>query len=387
MGKLFDKQINNDGLSRRKIIFFGSVLSIVIVGLVFYGALTPDKVKDPNQDKPYVDSGYSRDTDILSKVKHNNESMQVITSAPRAIVKPNASSVIVPPIADTDEMQFKHQIVQLKQREILKAADEEYNGASSKTLMYSKFSKNNESTSMVITNNSISSSSSDIKSNQLENESGSGLLKPNYSSQIVKAKSPYELKAGSVIPSTMINGINSDLPGEVIALVRDNVYDSVSRKYLLIPQGARLVGLYDSNVTYGQERVAVAWNRLIYPDGSSIDLKATPGTDIAGYSGFYDQVDNKYWQIFGSSFIMGVITAGMQYSQNNVNTNVQSGGNYTNPSIGQTLAGSLGQQLGQTGLAITQKNLNVAPTIIIRQGYQFNIMLTADLTLRPLQIN
>ena len=180
----------------------------------------------------------------------------------------------------------------------------------------------------------------------------------------------------------MIYGINSDLPVEVIALVRDNVYDSITRQYLLIPQGSRLVGIYDSNVAYGQKRVAVAWNRMIYPDGSSIDLKATPGTDIAGFSGFYDQVDNKYWQIFGTSFIMGVITAGMQYSQNNVNTNVQTG-TYSNPSVGQTLAGSLGQQLGQTGLMITQKNLNVAPTLIIRQGYQFNIMLTADLILKP----
>ena len=101
-----------------------------------------------------------------------------------------------------------------------------------------------------------------------------------------------------------------------------------------------------------------------------------------GFSGFYDQVDNHYWQLFGSSFIMGVITAGMQYSQNNTNTTSQIGGFY-NPTVGQTMAGSLGQQLGQTGMMITQKQLNIAPTITVRQGYKFTIMMTADVELKP----
>jgi type IV secretion system protein VirB10 len=179
------------------------------------------------------------------------------------------------------------------------------------------------------------------------------------------------------------------LPGQIIAQVRENVYDSSTRKYLLIPQGAKLVGLYDNNIIYGQERILVAWNRLIYPDGSSINLKAMPGTDLEGYSGFYDEVDNKYWKIFGSSFIMGVITGAMQYSQNNTNANTQIGGigittTNNDPTVGQTLSGSLGQQMGQTGLAITQKNLNVQPTLIVKPNYPFNIMVTADMMLRPI---
>jgi len=185
----------------------------------------------------------------------------------------------------------------------------------------------------------------------------------------------------------MINGLNSDLPGQVVAQVRENIYDTVSRRYLLIPQGSRLVGLYDSNILYGQERILVAWNRLIYPDGSSINLKAMPGTDLEGYSGFHDIVDNKYWKIFGMSFIMGVLTGAMQYSQNNTNANVQIGGlgitSNPNPTIGQTLAGSLGQQLGQTGLMLAQKNLNIQPTLIVKPNYPFNIMITADMVLRP----
>ncbi len=186
----------------------------------------------------------------------------------------------------------------------------------------------------------------------------------------------------------MLNGLNSDLPGQVVAQVRENVYDSSNGRYLLIPQGAKLIGLYDNKIVYAQERLLVAWNRLIYQDGSSVNLQAMPGTDLAGYSGFYDEVDNKYWKIFGSSFIMGVITGAMQYSQNNTNANIQSGGigisTNNNPSVGTTLSGSLGQQLGQTGLAITQKNLNLPPTLIVKPGYLFNIMLTADIALRPI---
>ena len=380
MGKLFDTHVNHQGLSRRKIILFGSVLAGVVVFLVFYGTSKTEKTTKFDDIKPF--GGYnSRDTDILAKVQRNivasTPITNIVASAPKVALRANESLVNVPPIVDNEEMQFKRQLIQVKQKQLLKEVDSENSGITSKTLMYSKFAKNNESN-----NASVAAGNPNNTVIAVANTSESNSSKTDYGSEIVNPKSPYELKAGSVIPSTMINGINSDLPGEVIALVRDNVYDSITRQYLLIPQGSRLVGIYDSNVAYGQKRVAVAWNRMIYPDGSSIDLKATPGTDIAGFSGFYDQVDNKYWQIFGTSFIMGVITAGMQYSQNNVNTNVQTG-TYSNPSVGQTLAGSLGQQLGQTGLMITQKNLNVAPTLIIRQGYQFNIMLTADLILKP----
>lgn len=204
-------------------------------------------------------------------------------------------------------------------------------------------------------------------------------------SKLMIAKSPYEVKAGSVIPATMISGLNSDLPGQVVAQVRQNVYDSATRRYLLIPQGAKLIGLYDSNIAYGQERVLVIWTRLIYPNGDSINLKGMPGTDLEGYAGFHDIVDNKYWKIFGTSFVMGVITGAMQYSQNNTNPNVQVGGLglSSSPSVSQTMAGSLGQQLGQTGLSIAQKNLNVQPTLIIKPNYPFTLMITSDIILKP----
>ncbi len=193
-------------------------------------------------------------------------------------------------------------------------------------------------------------------------------------------RSPFELKAGAVIPSVMIGGINSDLPGQVIAQVRENVFDTKTGQHLLIPQGSRLVGKYDSHVAYGQRRVLMAWSRLIYPNGDSFNLQGMPGADKSGFSGFSDQVDNHYFRIFGSAALMSIISAGVQLSQPNNNG---SGNNNAPPSASQVAGAALGQQIGQTAMSITQKNLNIQPTLEIRPGYQFNVMVTADMILPP----
>lgn len=204
---------------------------------------------------------------------------------------------------------------------------------------------------------------------------------PDYSpSQKTKPRSPYEVKAGAIIPAVMIGGINSDLPGQVIAQVRENVYDTKSGQFLLIPQGSRLVGLYDAHVAYGQKRILLAWSRIIYPDGSSFDLKGMPGADKGGYAGFFDEVDNHYMKIFGSAVLMSFISAGVQLSQPN---NGSSSGSNNTPSVSQTVGAALGQQIGQTAMTITQKNLNIQPTLEVRPGYQFNVMVTADMILPP----
>lgn len=342
----------------------------------------------------------------------------------------NSGDIIVPPINDTNAQQHRAQEIQIENQFKLKQLQNVKSAYSAKTVLYTNNqdkvaasgalvntssnlsrTQNNQATAtypqsetgLASTEGANSSLSSLNSTNLQHQEQNNQNEKQNFarnsadktvngqssqylSSRITELISPYVLSAGSVIPSTMISGLNSDLPGQIVGMVKENIYDSPTHRILLIPQGAKLIGLYDSKVTYGQERILVAWNRLIYPDGSSINLKAMPGTDIEGYAGFYDEVDNHYWKIFGSSFIMGVITAAMQYSQNNTNANVQSGGlGFTNPdpSVGQTLSGSLGQQLGQTGLSLAQKNINIQPTLIVKPGYPFNVMITADMVLRP----
>ena len=195
------------------------------------------------------------------------------------------------------------------------------------------------------------------------------------------ARSPYEVKAGSIIPAVLVSGMNSDLPGQVIAQVRENVYDSASGRHVLIPQGSRLIGLYDAHVAYGQQRLLLAWNRVIFPDGSNFDLKGMPGADKAGMAGFFDDVDNHYIKVFGSSVLMSLISAGVQLSQSSNTTSNTS--TTTTKSVGQTVGDALGQQLGQTAMTITQKNINIQPTLTVRPGYRFNVMVTADMILPP----
>jgi type IV secretion system protein TrbI len=188
--------------------------------------------------------------------------------------------------------------------------------------------------------------------------------------------SPYEVQAGTLIPATMIGGINSDLPGQVIGQVRENVYDTPTGKYLLIPQGSRLVGVYSSAITYGQTRVLVAWNRIIYPNGNSIDLGQMPGSDVSGYAGFNDRVNNHYLRIFGSAILASLFSAGAQLSQpqNNSNGTISSE---------QILAASLGQQANTVGSMLIARGLDIQPTLTIRNGYLFNIMVTKDMVLQP----
>ncbi|WP_340124144.1 TrbI/VirB10 family protein [Methylobacter svalbardensis] len=188
--------------------------------------------------------------------------------------------------------------------------------------------------------------------------------------------SPYELRAGFVIPGTLISGINSQLPGQIMAQTSQDVFDTATGKYKLFPQGSRLVGTYSSEVAYGQARVLVAWQRIVFPDGKAMDIGAMPGADGAGYAGFKDQVDNHYVRIFGSALLMSAITAGVAYSQQNQNT-----GSVYAPNAQSTLSSALGQQLGQATVQMISKNMNIAPTLDIRPGYRFNILVTKDLTL------
>lgn len=184
----------------------------------------------------------------------------------------------------------------------------------------------------------------------------------------------YEIKAGWLIPAVLESGVNSDLPGQVCARVRENVYDTRVGKYLLVPQGTKACGVYDSQVAMGQTRILLVWNRLIFEDGSSISLHGMPGADQAGYAGFDGDVDNHYVRIFGSAIMMTIISAGAQLSQPQQSTSTN-----TAPSTGQTISAALGQQLGQVGTAMTQRNLQIQPTIKQAPGYRFNIMVTRDI--------
>ena len=186
----------------------------------------------------------------------------------------------------------------------------------------------------------------------------------------------YTLKSGTFIPMIMQTGINTDLPGAIIGKVSQNVYDTATGKYLIIPQGSTLIGSYSANVTYGQERVMIAWNSLIYPDSSEIKITGQPGTDLGGYSGLNDQVNNHYWSLFGNTFLLSVLTAGLEYNQQGSANSMNNGSSFSS-----SLSNSSGQMMGQAAAGVIQKSLNIAPTLVIRNGMRGNVILTQDLAL------
>lgn len=170
----------------------------------------------------------------------------------------------------------------------------------------------------------------------------------------------------------MITGIRSDLPGQITAQVTENVYDSPTGHILLVPQGTRIIGQYDNNVGFGQSRVLLAWNRLIFPNGRSIVLERQPGADTEGYAGLQDGVDYHWDELFKAALVSTILSVGSEagYSGNesDIARSLQHGASNSTSQIGQQIVG---------------RQLNIAPTLTIRPGFPVRIVVTHDLVLEP----
>jgi len=202
-------------------------------------------------------------------------------------------------------------------------------------------------------------------------------VEPYLAKPLLDPISKYELKAGSVIPGALVTAINTDLPGEVIGQVTENVFDSVSGKYLLIPQGSKLLGKYQSLISNGQNRALVVWQRLIYPNGQSIVLDGMPGTDEAGQSGLQDQVDYHLDKLAaGAAF-----STALAYAGNLARNPNSSSGNNGQDVVGDTVA----QEANRIGEKIIDRELDVQPTITIRQGWPLRVLVNKDMVLAPYQ--
>jgi type IV secretion system protein VirB10 len=184
---------------------------------------------------------------------------------------------------------------------------------------------------------------------------------------------PYEIKAGWEIPAILEQALNSDLPGDIKALVRENVYDTGTGRYLLIPQGTRAVGSYNSRVDYGQDGLQVIWDRLIYPDGSSLDLGGMNGLDSHGRAGLRHDVDNHYKRLFGMAALTSAFAAVFAVTQR------QNQSAFTYPTPSEAAGQEVARQMALTGQQITRKNLNVSPTIKVPLGYTFTVRVNRDI--------
>lgn len=194
-------------------------------------------------------------------------------------------------------------------------------------------------------------------------------------------RAEFVIQAGDVLPALVMSEINSSQPGQIIAQVSQNVYDTPTKTRLLIPQGTKLIGTYSNDVGYGQSVLLVVWQRLGFPDGKTLDIGAMPGANGAGAAGLSDLVDNHYIRLFGSALLMSAITAGATYSQQQTQgAGVPGQVGIPQYNAGSAMSQALGQQLGQVTAQLIARNMNIAPELKIRPGYRFNVVATKDLT-------
>jgi type IV secretion system protein VirB10 len=195
---------------------------------------------------------------------------------------------------------------------------------------------------------------------------------------LLKPVSPYEIQAGTIIPAELITAINTTLPGSVIAQIRQNIFDTVSGNFLLIPKGSKLIGEYQSMISYGQERVLIAFTRVIRPDGSSIQLDKYGGTDVRGQAGMKGNVDSHWFRVLGAATLSTLLSVGAGVAaDNSYNTSTYYRGARQNAFLGAS------SSIAQTGQQLTQQAMNVQPTLTIPIGYEFNVIVKKDMIMEP----
>jgi len=194
------------------------------------------------------------------------------------------------------------------------------------------------------------------------------------------APSPWMLFQGTVIPAVLVTPVTSDAPGSITARVTRDVYDDVRAQHLLIPKGSRLYGTYMNEVGEGQERILMAFSRLIYPDGKSVRLSGFGGGDAMGRSGVPAEVNNHFWKMFGTGFLIaGIAKIFDRSSQANVTVINQAGGS-------TTLTDSAGQILTETARKVLEKKQNISPSLNLAGGYKFNVIVNRDMALAPVSL-
>ncbi|HEQ3636537.1 TPA: conjugal transfer protein TrbI [Campylobacter coli] len=397
---------NNKRLSKVPIIIIFAIIAIVLFS-IFYVALS----RKQNLERQTAQTTPKEETQIATN--HNNDlnlyidELQVQKAQENNIISPPMPNATQQPIQETNSQTTQQPpnntpiLVQnnaIDEKEMKIKKDMQLKALLSNTKLDIKTeatdSKKNQAINFNPPNNNEdinlgainpqntglgleSGTNKDVQGQQfLSQKKDNGYLK--YVKQ--KPLSTYEIKAGWNIPAILITGVNSDLPGQILAQVTQNVYDSATGKYLLIPQGTKVVGAYSSNIIYGQSRLLVAWNKLIFPNGDTLNLDGMQGTSQDGYTGFEDQVDNHYFRIFGSAFLLSSISAGIALSDNS-DTNSEKE-TASDKAIAQAI-----QQMGQVASEMIRKNMNISPTLKIHPGYKFNIFVTKDIILEPLELN
>lgn len=353
-------------LSRKALTRFGVVASLTIGGALIY-ALQP---REHGQDGEELFSTENRPTaDGLAELPRDYTGPLLGPPLPGDLGKPILeaqnrgepvmSPAITPPTADPDEQR--------------RLAEEE---AARVSQLFFETSPTTSTTP--VAGSSVSGSGADdMGGSPVAQNPQQAFLnaapdrQPVSAERIVEPASPYLLQAGAVIPAALITGIRSDLPGQVVAQVTENVYDSASGRYLLIPQGTRVIGEYSDAVGFGQRRVLLVWNRLIFPDGRSHVLERLPGADAQGYAGLEDGVDYHWGDMAKAAGLSTILAIGTEI------------GNEDDDPLVRAIREGAGDTIADAGQQIVERQLQIPPTLTIRQGFPVRIIVTKDLILEP----
>jgi len=352
-------------LNKLPLIIVGLLIALVILALVFVAYQRAGTLQQTAED--FENSiTLQPATSTLNAILQEQPDNSIAAREPADVIKAPANLALPALPQGNTQQKAEQRLIQVKQQRLAGA----YIADTGLPV------KERTATSISLPARSIDNA--DAKSPVLEDSNGqvqkTAFLERSFSTytlahQRQAQRSAFSIKTGTIIPAVMITGINSDLPGQITAQVSQHVYDTASGEYLLIPQGSKIIGRYDSKITYGQQRVLVAWHRIVFPDASTLELDTMAGTDAAGYAGFSDEVDNHYLRIFGSAFMLSIISAGYQLSQPDSSTD----------DAQAVIGGTLGLQMAQVGMEMVNRNLNIQPTLKIRPGYTFNVMINKDM--------
>ncbi len=364
------------GFSRRLLLLIsGVVIGIVILFLYFLNHYAPK----PQGTIHYATVKAANDQSTESEIAklQRQPSHALIAVAPVATPKPQSTSMVTEPLP-ADQNDPSKQLSQNDFKEGSQSAISVYqhsdNALSTRPVNTAPSFSEANGVTVPTADRQNSAPDQNQQSEKIAFLNSAGKSDNDTIASRLKATlSPYDIKAGTIIPATLMTGINSDLPGTIIAKVRRDVFDTKTGNYLLIPQGTTLLGTYDSQVAYGQSRALIVWQRLIFPNSSSFDLQGMPGIDLRGYAGLHDGVDNHYTRIFGSALLFSVLGAAGQLSQ------PRGAADQLSPQ--QVMYAAAGQQLTETGAQVIAKNMSIQPTLTIRAGANFNVLLTKDMVL------
>ena len=363
-------------LSRRALAVLTGVAAIGVAAALGYSLNHSHRPAAPQQtvsiDRPKTDvlAGAPKDYGDLTRSASDGIGAPPTATEPRAAPQPSNTAVPSTPIdnqAAADQQRRRQQNDSARASKLFAGTSE---GA---RVTVASMESRPSSAIPSMSSNAAPAAGTDTQDRKVAFVAG-GVREPTVNSgRLTLSAGRYVISAGSTIAAALITGLSSDLPGEVVAQVTENVFDSTTGRTLLIPQGARLIGSYDAHISYGQERALVVWTRLILPDGRSIDLDRMIGTDPSGQSGFTDHVDHHTGALFKAALLSTLFGLGTHVAMG--------GGNHDD--IAFAIRDSVGQSVERASDKLVEHQLDVQPTITIRPGARVRVLVGRDLMLGP----